>query len=251
MHDGKKRMDKLPHGLTAAIMLIAITFLLPTTAFAEFYRYVTEDGRVYYVDDLTKVPEQYLDQLKVYREQYDHLPESERLIMLQKERELDQQRIIEENNRILEEKRISEEQERAEKLKLLETDVVIQGNQVLVPVTIGHGIKEQEAMFLLDTGAARMVLFREFANQFDIIPELKGMSQVAGGGLVPADMVIIDSIKVGPMQVTDAPATIIENVTPNGRAFNFSGLLGMNILRNLEYTIDFKNKKIRWILPPQ
>ena len=235
-------MGKLFYMLTVALLFTS-TLLLSVQLSAEFYRYITEDGRIYYVDDLTRVPEQYRKQLKIYREKYDHLPESDRLIMLQKERDLDEQRTLEEN-------RISEDQNQAQK-KLLETDVIINKNQVLVPVKINHGIQEKEGLFLLDTGAARTVIFREFANHFEIIPEEKGLSQVAGGGLVPTDMVIVDSITVGPMQITNASATIIDNLNTNGIAFDFNGLLGMNILRNIEYTIDFDNQKIRWILPSQ
>ena len=236
-------MGKSFYILTVASLLFTSTLLLPVQLSAEFYRYITEDGRIYYVDDLTRVPEQYRKQLKIYREKYDHLPESDRLIMLQKERDLDEQRILEEN-------RVSEDKNQTQK-KLLETDVIINNNQVLVPVKINHGIQEKEGLFLLDTGAARTVLFREFANHFEIIPEEKGLSQVAGGGLVPTDMVIVDSITVGPMQITNASATIIDNLNTNGIAFDFNGLLGMNILRNIEYTIDFDDQKIRWILPSQ
>ena len=57
---------------------------------------------------------------------------------------------------------------------------------------------------------------------------------------------MLDYVKVGPLRVNQAGATVIANVGPSGKALNFSGLLGMNILRNIEYTIDFENRKIRW-----
>jgi predicted aspartyl protease len=185
------------------------------------------------------VPEKYLDQIKTYRERYDHLPESERSIMLQKERELDQQRSLEEY-------KLLKKQEKEALTKHIETDVIIRGNQVLVPVTIGHGPLEQEALFLLDTGATHLVLFKEFANQFSIEAVEKGLSKVAGGGLVPSELVVLDYVKVGPLRVNQANATVIANVGSASKGLNFSGLLGMNILRNIEYTIDFENKKIRW-----
>jgi hypothetical protein len=237
-------MGKSIYMVTVALLLFTSALTLPVRVSAEFYRYITDDGRIHYVDDLTRVPEQYRKQMKIYREKYDHLPESDRLIMLQKERDLDEQRTLEEN-------RISEEQKREQNQKLLETDVIIKGNQVLVPVKINHGIQEKEGLFLLDTGAERTVIFREFANHFEIIPEEKGLSQVAGGGLVPTDLVIVDSITVGPMQISNSSATVIDNLNTNGIAFDFNGLLGMNILRNIEYTIDFDNQKIRWILPSE
>lgn len=241
-----KQFKKTKHsnGLTIAIFIIAILFSFPDLTRSEFYRYVTDGGKTYYVDDLTRIPEKYRDQLKVYRERYDHLSDNERMIMLQNDRNLDQ-------NRALEEKRLREKQEKEELLKHLETDVIIMGNQVLVPVTIGHGIVEREALFLLDTGATNLVLFREFARQFDIKSKKKSVSKVAGGGLLPSELAILDFVKVGPMRVNSAHATIIENMKTSGVSFGFSGLLGMNILRNIKYTIDFEKKKIHWKLPPK
>jgi hypothetical protein len=57
---------------------------------------------------------------------------------------------------------------------------------------------------------------------------------------------VLDYVKVGPLRVNQANATVIANVGSASKGLNFSGLLGMNILRNIEYTIDFENKKIRW-----
>ena len=144
-------------------LTIIPTFFLffPPAAQSEFYKYVTDKGDIHYVDDLTKVPEKYLDQIKIYKERYDHLSESERSIMLQKDRERDEKRSMEENT-------LLRKQETEALKKHIETDVIIRGNQVLVPVTIGHGAVEQEALFLLDTGATHLVLFKEFANQFSL-----------------------------------------------------------------------------------
>lgn len=233
------RMIQYNKRLIILTIILILNLFLPPASRSEFYKYVTEKGAVHYVDDLPKVPEKYLDQIKTYRERYDHLPESERSIMLQKDLKLDEERSLEEN-------KLLNEREKEALKQQFETDVIIRGNQVLVPVTIGHGQQEQEALFLLDTGATHLVLFKEFANQFSLEAVEKGVSKVAGGGLVPSELVVLDYVKVGPLRVNQAGATVIANVGSSGKALNFSGLLGMNILRNIEYTIDFENRKIRW-----
>jgi hypothetical protein len=44
----------------------------------------------------------------------------------------------------------------------------------------------------------------------------------------------------------DAGVIIIPH---EGAPVNYSGLLGMNFLKNVEYSIDYKNQVIRWKLP--
>jgi hypothetical protein len=225
--------------LLAIVFAAGIIASLPGISVAEFYRYVTRDGQIFYVDDLSKVPEEYLEQLTVYPERYDHLTEEERALMLQKERELDAQRELEEQER-------REQRRKQEARKRWETDVIIQGNQVLVPVVIGVGTKEIEALFLLDTGASQLVLFKSFAEQLNAKTERSGMSMVAGGTLIQTGLTTLDYVRVGPLFIRDAPASIIKQEIGNGDTYKFQGLLGMNVLRNMQYTIDFDNQKIRW-----
>ena len=227
-----------PIWLTVLFMLVCI-LSLPSGARAEYYRYVTDDGQIHYVDDLTNVPEKYLDQITTYKESYDHLPEEERTLMLQRDRDRDLQRTLEEN-------RLLEQQQKETKKKSYETDVVIQGNQVLVPVTIGIDNQAGQALFLLDTGATHLVIFKKFADRFNTKAVKKGFSKVAGGGLVPSELVLVDYVQVGPLRVEKTGATVIENRDADDRPFEFSGLLGIDILQHIEYTIDFENKKIRW-----
>ena len=50
---------------------------------AEFYKYVDDKGNIFYVDDLSRVPDKYRNQIKVYREKYDDLSDEERSRALQ------------------------------------------------------------------------------------------------------------------------------------------------------------------------
>ena len=232
-------MNKTNPMMLVLLIVLVCGLMLPSGPRAEFYRYFTDDGQVHFVDDLTNVPEKYLDQIKTYRETYDHLSEDERTLMLQRDRDRDQKRTAEEN-------RLLEQQEQEREDIRYETDVIIQGNQVLVPVTIGHKNRSSDALFLLDTGATHLVIFKDFATQFDLKAVKKGVSKVAGGGLVPSELAILDYIQVGPLRVENVGTTIIANRKSGGSAFAFSGLLGIEVLRHIEYTIDFENNKIRW-----
>ena len=225
--------------ITILTTVLAFGMMLVTASRAEFYRYITDDGQIHYVDDLTKVPEKYLDQIKTYQESYDHLSEEERALMLQRDRDRDRERTITDSKHF--DQQAQELQREPEG-----TDVIIQGNQVLIPVRVSHGSQSNEALFLLDTGATHLVIFKEFANLFDLKTVKKGVSKVAGGGLVPSEMVILDSVEVGPLRVEKIGATVIENRKSGKRAFEFSGLLGIDVLQHIQYTIDFENKKIRW-----
>lgn len=67
------------------LFFIFLSFLFSQESGAEFYRYVDKQGRIHFVDDLSKIPPEYREKPKVYREKYDHLPEQERTIMMEKE----------------------------------------------------------------------------------------------------------------------------------------------------------------------
>ena len=67
-------------------VLFLLFLLLPLELHAEFYKYIDKDGKICFVDDISKIPGQYKDTKSVYREKYDRLSEQERLRMLAKER---------------------------------------------------------------------------------------------------------------------------------------------------------------------
>jgi predicted aspartyl protease len=224
---------------------------------AEFYKYVDDQGSIFYVDDISRVPEKYRNQVKVYREKYDNLSDQERSQALQRESELHQeqeqahQRQIEE--RLLQTQQAEEEERQKEAeaarqrlLEKTETRVILEGNRILIPVTFNNNGVELEVNLLLDTGASQIVLNRKVADQLSIVALKRGLAQVAGGSNIYTELGKVNYVKVGPFIMEDAGVLIIAH---EGAPVNYSGLLGMNFLKNVAYSIDYKNQVIRWKLP--
>jgi len=239
-----------------AILLVLLASW-PLNLRAEFYKYVDDEGNIFYVDDLSRVPEKYRNQIKVYREKYDHLSEEERSRALERENEQLQEQAREQerqvNERLLQTQQIEEEERRkqadAARQKLrekTETGVILEGNRILIPVTFNNNGIEVEVNLLLDTGASQIVLNRKVADELNIVALKKGLAQVAGGANIYTELGKVSYVKVGPFKMKDAGVLIIAH---EGAPVNYSGLLGMNFLKNVEYSIDYKNQVIRWKLP--
>ena len=123
------------------------------------------------------------------------------------------------------------------------TKVVIKGNQVLVPVTIGYSRKKIEGLLLLDTGASIVTLHRDFVEKLKIKNTQKTKLMVVGGETITADVVKLDFVEVGRIKKTELYGVIVDHVGP---PVSHKGLLGMNFLSGLGYRIDFEKREIIW-----
>lgn len=243
---GKTRLSALL--LYAFLALaVAVPFLAPHLAEAEFYSYEDKAGTIHFVDDASKIPREYRQKKQVRKEEYDDLPADERAAYLEKDRkkraaeklrEAEQQ----ESGR---QRRLAEESRAAReaRIKALKTQVVISGRQVFVPVTLRNGSAETSALLLLDTGASSSVISPEVAERLKIEESVNVKIGVVGGRVMNARKVVLSEMEVGPVKRMNQEAVIVRQ----SQGMFGDGLLGMSFLAGLKYTIDFQTQTIDWI----
>ncbi len=125
------------------------------------------------------------------------------------------------------------------------TQVTVTGNSVLVPVTLEYQGNQVDIQLLLDTGSSTTVINGEVADRLNINlgKTKRTYGRVVGGGLVNAYQVTVNRLSVGPHTKERALVFVIPH---RGPAVNYDGLLGMDILRNLKYTIDLEKRLMIW-----
>jgi predicted aspartyl protease len=251
------------------IFLISLSLFSPLELRSEFYKYIDEDGNIYFVDHKDKIPLKYKDQIKVYKEKYDHLSEQERAIQLEREqkeleeRRKEQERLQKEVDRLHEERDREIEAEREARRREYESQrralqrnknreavkskgiqrVKIYGDSVLVPVVLGNGREKIETLLLLDTGATMVMIHKSVADRLKLKSSRTLQFQVAGGELIDTGIGNLSYIKAGPVKKENLDVSIIDY---DGPSIPFKGLLGMNFLRENDYRIDFENNTINW-----
>ena len=125
-----------------------------------------------------------------------------------------------------------------------ETKITIRGNLIFVPVALGYQGREIETTLILDTGSSSIVLHGNIANSLAIDSYSQSKAKGVGGIELETKMVKLDYVRIGPHKKTNLIAHVIEYEDPNIKQFN--GLLGMNFLKDLKYSIDFDRQVLIW-----
>ena len=209
----------------AAVAMWLLVFLMPVlaavSAEADFFRYVGPDGHTVFVDDLGKVPPEFRPEAKRYREA---APGPDRQPV---------------PNRDPVDPAARQDEEASEAF----TPVFIQRNRVFVPVTLGYGVVETQALLVLDTGASVTTLHRNAAERLFMRGLDRTVGRTASGNVVRVELATLDYIQVGPHRKERHRIGIID---PEGAPPGYDGLLGMDFLAGLDFDIDFQRKALVW-----
>ncbi len=211
-----------------------VVLLLALPVAAEFYRYTDADGQVHYVDDPRHIPDSQLDTVRIYPDEGRTDDGSNARGAEDPDREADAAAAAVDGSR-------GDLAPTASEIR--ESPVIVRGNRVLVPVVIGHFGRKIQAHLLFDTGASFTILHQRIARRIMLAGTETREAVVVGGSRIPIRMAKVDFIQVGPYKIANAEVAIIRNQGPDQ---GHQGLLGMNILRNLDYNLDVDRGVIVW-----
>lgn len=235
----------MPRRLIMMMLAVALTAVVPVGA--EFYKYKDEKGQVHFVDDVTKVPKGSQNELKTYKERYDHLPAAARKRIHEQQEMTDAEKEKANSERLIQIMEISRKEREAylagKRAPGNETPFTLKNNQVLVPVKIGYGQKEVETVLLLDTGASITALHSRVTGSLNIRGLRKSKARIAGGKIIDTLLARVDYIQVGPHRINHFNTVILDF---EGEAADHNGLLGMDFLGRFPHGIDMANRVIRW-----
>jgi len=125
-----------------------------------------------------------------------------------------------------------------------ESEVIVAGQHVIVPVQIEHRGRSLNLNLLLDTGASIITLHKNAVKRLQLNYSRKAHFTTASGHTIDADIVKLEEFRFGPYRKYNILAGVI-NYRQNGSA-GYDGLLGMNALQGLNYSIDYKNSVLKW-----
>jgi len=115
----------------------------------------------------------------------------------------------------------------------------LEGHPILIKARLNNS--QKEFIFVFDTGALTMIR-QEVAKELDLPKGIEVEAGGSGGKSKTIDLVKLDNVIVGNMEVRDCAA----GVTDFREMFapNIAGILGSNFFKHFKVTIDYRNKEV-------
>lgn len=100
-------------------------------------------------------------------------------------------------------------------------------------------INDQKVLFLVDTGASSVSMPASIARKLNLDYKTgKKMVAQTAGGMVNGYLVILDSVKLGELELRSVEASILDSASAESNASSQHVLLGMSFLSRLKMTAD-------------
>ena len=143
--------------LFRTLLICSLILTIPVAGMAGIYKYRDANGQLHFVDDESRVPTEFRDDMTSISESQESLTG-----------------YGSQNNRqkpvatpLLEQKK-TDSRATKKKRRAHQTPVEIKGNRVLVPVEVAMGNRTAKLSLLLDTGATTTVFHRESLTKLDL-----------------------------------------------------------------------------------
>lgn len=209
--------------------LTAILFF--HSAGAEIYHYIDDKGRKIYVDRLSQVPSQYLDQLLSRDEPKDGLTETE-LLALDKIQDISQKKreITKNRNEIY------------STLLTWKTPFFYDNNSIVVPVKVSYGSSSTVLKLVVDTDSPITSVHKISILSLGVNDSVLTSVPYPEDSSVEAEEIYFDWVEVGPYFGENITASIIDSQGPG----NSQGVLGRNFLNHTNYELDTASREVIW-----
>ena len=140
-----------------------------------------------------------------------------------------------------EKKKIEKEREKEREPKAVKVSQEMRGH-IIVEAVLNKNVP---VSLVLDTGATLVLLSKEIGDKLKIKVNRRSQMvemQLADGRKTKAAFVVLESITVQGVEAKNIEAAVLlENI--NGTGF-MDGLLGMSFLKNFNFKVDQRNKKL-------
>jgi len=226
------------------ICLISLLLLLtPLLCQGEIYKYVDKNGRTIFVDDASRIPQEYRQQSEHIKEARPSAPASEDS---SEEDETTSEAVAADPKTFLDAASMDQaklEAKQEEKQRAYRTPVMISGSRVMVPVEIATGARTGHLVLLLDVNSPSTVLYRSSLTQFELPKGEPIEVQTGGTRKFKGRSIPFDYLKTGPLRMERPNLSVIEL---NGQQLPYDGVLGTDFLGEHPYQLDERQQVIFW-----